>query len=86
MVSNLAHEGRIAATLGAAGSFKELGDMLGPLVIGSISQLLGLKWGFVICGLLGVLALLLLRGSALQSSSAETPTLPVKDTQQDGRP
>jgi len=86
MVSNLAHEGRIAATLGAAGSFKELGDMLGPLVIGSMSQLLGLKWGFVICGLLGVLALLLLRSSALPSSTAETPTLPVKDTQQDGRP
>jgi MFS transporter, ACDE family, multidrug resistance protein len=43
VVSNLAEEGRLAATLGAAGSFKELGDMLGPLLIGIVSQLWGLK-------------------------------------------
>jgi len=59
-VSNLAKEGRLAATLGAAGSFKELGDMLGPLTIGFVSQLLGLKVGFVACGALGLGAIALL--------------------------
>ena len=51
---------RLAATLGAAGSFKELGDMLGPLTIGFVSQLLGLKVGFVACGALGLGAIALL--------------------------
>jgi len=60
-VSNLAKEGRIAATLGVAGSFKELGDMLGPLAIGFVSQFFGLKVGFVVCGALGLGALALLR-------------------------
>jgi MFS family permease len=59
-VSNLAREGRIAATLGMAGSFKELGDMLGPLAIGFVSQLFGLKVGFVVCGALGLGAIGLL--------------------------
>jgi MFS transporter, ACDE family, multidrug resistance protein len=54
IVSNLAEEGRLAATLGAAGSFKELGDMLGPLLIGVLSQLWGLRIGFLGCGVLGL--------------------------------
>ncbi len=54
IVSNLSEEGHVAATLGAAGSFKELGDMLGPLLIGVLSQFWGLKVGFVVCGLLGL--------------------------------
>ncbi len=44
--------------MGAAGSFKELGDMIGPLMMGAISQALGLQWGFVICAVLGGIALL----------------------------
>jgi MFS family permease len=59
-VSNLAKEGRLAATLGAAGSFKELGDMLGPLTIGFVSQSFGLKVGFLACGALGLGAIALL--------------------------
>ena len=54
IVSNLAEEGRLAATLGAAGSFKELGDMLGPLLIGVLSQLWGLRIGFLGCAVLGL--------------------------------
>ena len=61
MVSKLADQGRIAATLGAAGSFKELGDMLGPLLIGALAQALGLRVAFVICGVLGFLSIGLLR-------------------------
>jgi MFS family permease len=54
IVSNLAEERRLAATLGAAGSFKELGDMLGPLLIGVLSQLWGLRIGFLGCAFLGL--------------------------------
>ena len=59
LVSNLAKENEMGATMGAAGSFKELGDMIGPLLMGAISQALGLQWGFVICAVLGGIALLI---------------------------
>ncbi|MEJ7823342.1 MAG: MFS transporter, partial [Chitinophagaceae bacterium] len=58
LVSKLAKENEMGATMGVAGSFKELGDMIGPLLMGAISQALGLKWGFVICAVLGGIALL----------------------------
>jgi len=61
MVSRLADRGRIGATLGAAGSFKELGDMLGPLLIGVLAQALSLRASFVICGMLGFVSIVLLR-------------------------
>lgn len=60
MVSHLAAGGRIAASLGAAGSFKELGDMLGPLLIGVLAQALGLQFAFVACGAVGLLSIALL--------------------------
>ena len=53
MVSQLAPTGRTASALGVAGSFKELGDMLGPLLIGALTQAFGLKVSFVTCGLIG---------------------------------
>ncbi len=59
LVSKLAKENEMGATMGVAGSFKELGDMIGPLLMGAISQALGLKWGFVICAVLGGIALLI---------------------------
>ncbi len=60
LISGLAGKGKLGATMGAAGSFKELGDMVGPLLIGVLSQTLGLSIGFVICGTLGLLSLLLI--------------------------
>lgn len=57
IMSELAAAGRLATTMGVAGSFKEFGDMIGPLLIGLLSQALGLTAGFVICGVLGLLAL-----------------------------
>lgn len=60
LVSKLADEGKLGATMGAAGSFKEFGDMIGPILIGILSQALGLTWGFVICGILGLLSLFLI--------------------------
>ena len=59
LVSKLAADNAMGATMGVAGSFKELGDMIGPLLMGAISQVLGLKWGFVICAALGGIALLI---------------------------
>ena len=61
LVSRLAEEGKLGATMGAAGSFKELGDMVGPILIGVLSQLLGLTWGFVICGILGLFSIALIQ-------------------------
>jgi len=57
LVSQLADEGKLGATMGSAGSFKEFGDMIGPILIGVLSQALGLAWGFVICGVLGLLSI-----------------------------
>ncbi len=61
LISTLAEEGRLGATMGVAGSFKEFGDMLGPLLIGVVSQAFGLAVGFVACGILGLVSLTLVR-------------------------
>ncbi|OPY81640.1 MAG: Tetracycline resistance protein, class B [Syntrophorhabdus sp. PtaU1.Bin153] len=60
LISALARQGRLGATMGVAGSFKEFGDMVGPLLIGLLSQVFGLTAGFVSCGVLGLLSLLLI--------------------------
>jgi DHA1 family tetracycline resistance protein-like MFS transporter len=60
LISGLAKSGKLGATMGAAGSFKELGDMLGPLLIGVVSQAFGLTIGFVSCGILGLLSVLMI--------------------------
>ena len=57
LVSQQAQAGKLGATMGVAGTFKEIGDMLGPLLIGVVSQAFGLTVGFVVCGVLGLLAL-----------------------------
>ena len=56
VVSQQAASGRLGATMGVAGTFKEIGDMLGPLLIGLVSEAFGLTVGFVACGILGLLA------------------------------
>lgn len=65
LVSGLARSGKMGATMGAAGSFKELGDMVGPLLIGVVSQAFGLSVGFVACGVLGLLSLVLIRRTTI---------------------
>jgi MFS transporter, ACDE family, multidrug resistance protein len=59
-VSSLAKEGRLGATMGTAGSFKEFGDMVGPILIGVLSQAFGLTVGFTACGVLGLMSLALM--------------------------
>ncbi|MDE3095585.1 MAG: MFS transporter [Chloroflexota bacterium] len=65
LVSRLARKGRLGATMGAAGSFKEFGDMIGPILIGVLSQAFGLPTGFVVCGLIGLLSVALVRGRSV---------------------
>lgn len=57
LISQQARAGKLGATMGVAGTFKEIGDMLGPLLIGLASQAFGLTAGFVSCGVLGLIAL-----------------------------
>jgi len=69
LVSGLAQKGKMGATMGAAGSFKEFGDMVGPLLIGFLSQAFGLASGFVICGILGLLSVLIISRPAPKHTS-----------------
>jgi len=54
LISKLADPSQLGTSIGAAQSFKELGDMIGPLLIGALTQFLGVRAGFVICGALGI--------------------------------
>jgi MFS transporter, ACDE family, multidrug resistance protein len=61
LVSASALPSQLGARIGAAQSFKEFGDMVGPLIVGALTQVFGVRVGFVTCGvvavvLLGVLA------------------------------
>jgi ACS family glucarate transporter-like MFS transporter len=62
IVSQLAKSNQLSASLGTAGSYKEIGDMLGPLAVGGLSELFGLAVGFVSCGIAGFLGTLLILG------------------------
>jgi MFS family permease len=73
IVSNLAKSGKLSTSLGTAGSFKEIGDMLGPLSIGAISQFFGLVTGFVVCGLMGLFGIgLIVRRKASERITQQT--------------
>jgi MFS family permease len=65
LISTLARDGKLGATMGAAGSFKEFGDMIGPILIGLMSQVFGLPVGFVVCGVLGLLSVMLISRKTL---------------------
>lgn len=58
-VSLLVKEEKLGAGMGAAQFFKEFGDMGGPLFIGGMSQLFGVQIGFVMCGVLALLSLII---------------------------
>jgi MFS family permease len=73
LVSTLAQQGQMGATMGIAGSFKEFGDMLGPLLIGLLSQAFGLTVGFVACGALGLLVLVVITRHPLSRMGTTAP-------------
>ena len=66
MISQIAPSGQLSTSLGTAGSYKEIGDMLGPLSVGAISQAFGLAAGFIACGIAGLAGVLVIwrHGSA----------------------
>ena len=72
LVSALAKRINSGASMGAAQSFKEFGDMVGPVLIGLLTQLHGVRVGFVTCGTLALLALPFL---ARRSSAAKPSAL-----------
>ena len=71
-VSNLTKGRKKGITAGASGPFKEIGDMLGPLLIGAVSQAFGLTVGFLFCGVLGLLALALISARQLRPGIPQT--------------
>lgn len=63
LVSTLVNEDRLGTGMGAAQSFKEFGDMTGPVLIGAITQFYGVHAGFIICGALALIFLFVLARS-----------------------
>jgi ACDE family multidrug resistance protein len=58
LVGRLAKDRELGASMGAAQSFKELGDMVGPVGIGLLTQVFGIRVGFVTCAALALLLLI----------------------------
>lgn len=71
-VATAANDNEVGLAMGNLGSYKEIGDMAGPLAIGLLAQFLSLTAGFVLCGLLGlaVLAPLALRQVKTRKAAA----------------
>jgi MFS family permease len=59
-IGDVSEEDALALNLGIAGSYKELGEMTGPLTMGFVGQALGLQWAFVMVGVVGIGSLLCL--------------------------
>jgi MFS family permease len=53
-IGDVSEEQSLALNLGIAGSYKELGEMAGPLTMGFVGQALGLQWAFLMVGLVGI--------------------------------
>ena len=60
LVGALVDPRKLGASMGAAQSFKEFGDMVGPLLIGALTQAFGVRTGFVSCGTLALVLLVVL--------------------------
>ena len=63
LVSASASPSQLGASIGAAQSFKEFGDMVGPLLVGGLTQFFGVRVGFVTCGMVAVALLIVLARS-----------------------
>jgi MFS family permease len=53
-IGDVSEEHALALNLGIAGSYKELGEMTGPLTMGFVGQALGLQWAFLMVGGVGI--------------------------------
>ena len=73
LVGALVDPRKLGASMGAAQSFKEFGDMVGPLLIGALTQAFGVRTGFVSCGTLALVLLVVLASvTRNQPASAKT--------------
>ncbi len=63
LVSAMAEQTKLGASMGAAQSFKEFGDMVGPLLIGVLTHFFNVRVGFVTCSALALLCLAVLARS-----------------------
>lgn len=63
LVSSLADPEKLGASMGAAQTFKEFGDMFGPLLIGTLIHFFGVQVGFLTCSLLTIPFLIFLKRS-----------------------
>jgi MFS family permease len=59
-IGDVSEEHALVLNLGISGSYKELGEMAGPLSMGFVGQALGLEWAFLMVGLAGVASLVCL--------------------------
>ena len=59
-IGDVSEEDALALNLGIAGSYKELGEMTGPLTMGFVGQALGLQWAFLMVGIVGIGSLICL--------------------------
>jgi MFS family permease len=60
LIGDGSDEAALAFNLGITGSYKELGEMAGPISMGFIGQAFGLTWAFLIVGIAGVGSLICL--------------------------
>ena len=60
LVSAVADKNKLGASIGVAQSFKEFGDMVGPITIGLLTQVYGVRTGFISCGASATVLLLTL--------------------------
>lgn len=63
LISTMVDKRALGSSMGAAQSFKEFGDMVGPLMIGLLTQFFGVRVGFLTCGALALILLMLLTRS-----------------------
>lgn len=63
LISSMVEQNKLGASMGAAQSFKEFGDMVGPLLIGALTQFFGVRVGFVACSVVALVMLITLARS-----------------------
>jgi MFS transporter, ACDE family, multidrug resistance protein len=74
LVGSLSSEAQMGARMGAAQSFKELGDMAGPLLVGLLTRFFGVRVGFVTCGAVALVTLVALcRAGVLGPHGSKAP-------------
>ena len=75
-VGDVSDDDDLALNLGVAGSYRELGEMVGPVSMGFVGQTIGLDWAFLLVGVSGIASLfciLFLRENRVKPCVETTP-------------